>query len=408
MGRKPYPDEISFCKVNKILHLRKAVQSYRESSICFKSMESQLLYQIALTMAKGVGTHTIKHLLSTLGDEASVFQCSPQELESIPHIGTILSHNLLDPEVLKRAEKELSFLEKIGGEAIAFTDSRYPQRMKDCADAPYVIYTKGEMDLNPQRTIGIVGTRKMTNYGKSICEEIIYRLSEKHPDIQIISGLAHGVDGCAHKKAVEVGISTIGVVGHGLETIYPATHRLLAEKMFQKGGIITEYHSNCIVNRKNFVSRNRIIAAMCDVTLVVESGEKGGALFTAEFANSYNRDVCAIPGRVGDPYSIGCNQLIKNNQAAMVECAEDIERLMNWDVNITTKPNMPLTQFMGLSDREKIIVEALQLEDRMDMNQLVRKTQIPFGELSSLLFDLEMKEIVHNAPGNLYFLSPCR
>lgn len=371
-------------------------------------MDSQLLYPIALTMAKGVGSHTIKQLVTTIGDEASIFKCSNKELERIPNIGPTLSQNILDPLLLQRAEKELRFLEKIGGRAITLNDPSYPKRLKDCHDAPYILYVKGNMDLNSSRTIAIVGTRKITNYGRSICEEIIGRLSEKHPDLQIISGLAHGVDGCAHKKAVELGLSTIGVVGHGLDTLYPAQHRTLAEKMTLNGGIVTEYRTNCVVDKKNFVSRNRIIAGMCDVALVVESGEKGGALFTAEYANSYNRDVCALPGRIGDLYSIGCNRLIKNNEATMVECAEDIERLMNWDVETPPKRTMNISQFMELTDKEKIIVEALQLEPQMEINQLVRKTQIPYGELSSLLFEMEMREIVHSAPGNLYFLTPHR
>lgn len=371
-------------------------------------MESQLLYQIALTMAKGVGTHTIKNLVSALGDEASVFKTSPKALASIPSIGATLSQNLSDPELLKQAEKELDFLSKAGGEAIVLSDPRYPQRLKECTDAPYVIYTKGKMDLNPKRAIGIVGTRKMTNYGKSICEEIVTQLAEKHPDIQIISGLAYGVDGCAHKKAVEKGISTIGVVGHGLDILYPVKHRPLAEKMLLNGGIVTEHRNHCHIDRKNFISRNRIIAGMCDVILVIESGEKGGALFTAEYANSYNRDVCAIPGRIGDTYSAGCNRLIKEHQATMVEYAEEIEKLMNWDITEPKKATLSITQFMELSEQERIIVEALQLEDNMDINGLVRKTQIAFGTLSSLLFDMEMKEILRSAPGNRYFLTPHR
>ncbi len=355
-------------------------------------------------MAKGVGIHTIKRLVSALGDEESIFKCSEKELESIPGIGSAIAKNIKDPRLLKQAQKELLFLQKAGARAIAFDDKDYPRRLKDCVDAPYILYAKGEMEMNEGHLIGIVGTRKMTTYGKCRCEEIVSALAHKYPDLNVISGLAYGVDGCAHRKAVELGIQTIGVVGHGLDTLYPAKHKNLANKMAAHGGVVTEFRSGCVVDRKNFVSRNRIIAGMCDVILVVESGEKGGALFTAEFANSYDKDVCAIPGRTGDIYSIGCNRLIKDHQATMVENAEDIERLMNWDVKKCAQPSMNISQFMQLTDNEKIIVEALQLNEKMDMNQLTRTTQIPFGILSSILFDMEMKDIVSSAPGNTYFL----
>ncbi len=355
-------------------------------------------------MAKGVGIRTIKNLLSAWGEEANVFNHTLQELQSIPNIGAATAQNLLNPLLLKQAEKELNFLTRIGGRAIPYSSKDYPSRLRECDDAPFILYTKGNMDFNTQHVIGIVGTRKMTNYGKEICEEIISDLADKHPDLLVISGLAHGVDGCAHRKALDLGLSTIGVVGHGLDLMYPAQHKSLVEKMMIQGGMVTEYRAGCFVDKKNFVSRNRIIAGLSDVILVVESGEKGGALFTAEFANSYNRDVCAIPGRVGDSYSAGCNQLIKSHQAVMVESAEEIEKLMNWDVAKTTHPTINLSKFMSLSGEQKIIVEALQLAERMEINELVKKTQIPFGRLSSLLFEMEMDDLVHTAPGNVYYL----
>ena len=367
-------------------------------------MEQDLLYQIALTMAKGVGTHTIRKLVSILGSEKEVIQCPRKELENIQGIGASTAKSIKDPLILKRAEKEIHFLQKAGANAVPFGSDEYPQRMKECIDAPYILYTKGKMSMNGDHFIGVVCTRKMTPYGKNICEEIISSLAHKYPDLSVISGLAYGVDGCAHKKAVDLGIQTSGVVGHGLDMIYPARHRALSNKMMERGGIVTEFRSECVVDKKNFVSRNRIIAGMCDVILVVESGEKGGALFTAEFANSYNKDVCAIPGRIGDLYSAGCNKLIKNNQATMVESAEEIEQLMNWDIKEKEHSAMNISRFMQLTEQERIIVEALQMESRMEMNQLARKTAIPFSQLSSLLFDMEMKDLVCSAPGNTYFL----
>lgn len=374
---------------------------------CFllKMENSNLKYKIGSTMIKGVGTQTIKKLVTALGSEEAIFQTPKKKLEKIPGIGDYLSQQIAEgPKILDDALREVEFAQKRGISILFYNDDEYPKRMVECNDHPIVLYKKGTANLNKGKFLGIVGTRKMTPYGKSVCEDIILELSQRHADVTIVSGLAYGVDICAHRKAIECGLATIGVVGHGLDQIYPYAHLATARRMMEeKGAIVTEYPSGTKIDRNNFVSRNRIIAGMCDAVLIIESGEKGGALLTAEFANSYHRDVFALPGRAGDLYSIGCNNLIKQNKASLVESAKDIEYLMNWDGNSQT--NIQLSLFQELSDKEQSIVEFFRTEGAMQINILSRKSQMSISELTSLLFELEMKGVVASMPGNMYDLA---
>lgn len=365
----------------------------------------ELASYIALTMARGVGPVLARRLISTLGSAKSVLETPQRKLEMVPGVGTVLVEAIKQPNLLDCAKRELEFLAKVGGRAICDVEEDYPKRLKECEDCPIVLYQKGNMRLEEKCVIGVVGTRKMTTYGRTHINNILKELSEKVPGLLIVSGLAHGVDGTAHRCALDLGLQTVGVVGHGLNMIYPAEHRGLAERMFANGGLLTEFHSHSSVDRKNFVSRNRIIAGLCDVIWVVESGEKGGALLTADFADSYSREVCALPGRVGDPYSIGCNELIKKNRAAMIESAEDIIQMMNWDQKTHKKEAVQLSLFMDLTERERLVVQALEIEGRMQVNLMVRKLQLPMNELSSILFDLEMKDVVCSFPGGVYGLN---
>lgn len=367
-------------------------------------MDSELKYYIALTMIKGVGPVIANKLIAALGNAKSVLEASPKTLENIHGIGTILAQQINEQDFVKRAEEELRFLDKVGGEVICFNDEHFPKRLKECDDCPLVLYTKGNMNLNVKKTIGIVGTRRMTTYGRINIETILEELYQKIPDLLVVSGLAYGVDGTAHKKSLDLGMQTVGVVGHGLDTIYPAAHRELALKMCSNGGIVTEFHSNSLIDRKNFVSRNRIIAGLSDVIWVVESGEKGGALLTSDFANSYNRDVCASPGRVNDTFSIGCNKLIKENKALLIESAIDIIELMNWDQKESKKEPIQLSLFLDLNNEERLIVQLLEMEGKMQVNQIANKLQIPMQKLSSLLFNMEMRNIVCPFPGMMYGL----
>lgn len=372
--------------------------------ILFFYMDTDLKYPIALTMVKGVGPAIARKLITSLGDAKTVFEASRKELESIPNVGRIIASQIRKSDLLGRAERELLFLNKVGGRVLYFEDDAYPTRLKECEDHPIVLYQKGTMQMNVPRVIGVVGTRRMTPYGKDKVDSILEELGARFPDLLVVSGLAHGVDGCAHRRSVELGLQTVGVVGHGLDMIYPAEHRSLSEKMMANGGLLTEFHSHCVVDRKNFVSRNRIIAGMSDIVLVVESGIKGGALLTAEFANSYNRDVGAIPGRVNDLYSMGCNNLIKTNRATLIESATDILELMNWEEKKEDKPTMRKVSYENLTEKERMIVNRLEMNGNMQLNVLARELQLPMSDLSSLLFDMEMKDIVASSPGGMYGL----
>ncbi len=364
--------------------------------------ESKLKYQIGLTLIKGVGAATARKLITALGDEETIFNAKKQQLEQIPGIGKALSVQIKAPGILDRAEREIAFMHKNNITAHFYTEETYPFRLRECYDSPVILYKKGNADLNRQKYVGIVGTRKMTAYGKSHCENIISALAQKYPDLVIVSGLAYGVDICAHKKSLEMNLQTIGVVSHGLDQLYPAAHKPVAEKMLVQGGLVTEYLSGTTLDRNNFVARNRIIAGMCDVVLVVESGAKGGALLTAEFADSYNRDVCAIPGRVNDSYSAGCNSLIKRNKATMIESAEDIELLMNWENHTSKRQPVQTRLFEDLSLEEQAVIHFLQKEGQVHIDLIARELQLPVNKISVLLFDLEFKNAVRCLPGGMY------
>lgn len=367
-------------------------------------MDSNRVYEVALSLVKGVGPAIAKKLISDFGSAEAIFNASKKDLEQVSGVGKCLTSQLKPEVLLPMAEKELLFLEKKGGSLLFYEDADFPFRLKECTDHPIVLYKKGRMDLNVPRVIGIVGTRKMTQYGRACIERILEDLSKLFPDLLVVSGLAHGVDGCVHRTAMELGLPTVGVLGHGLNMIYPAEHKGLSDRMQECGGLLTEFHSKGLVHRKNFVSRNRIIAGMCDVILVIESGARGGAMLTAGFADSYNRDVCAIPGKVTDLYSKGCNLLIKTHRATMVEDANDIVELMNWREEKVEKKNVSLTLLMELTERERLVVNALEMMGEVQLNVLSRKLQMPIGDLSSLLFEMEMKDLLFSSPGGMYGL----
>jgi len=387
-----------FCKDNTLISVIKK----KLFSPSLQMNESKLKYQIGLTLIKGVGAFTAKKLIAALGDEEAVFRTPKHILESIPGIGNTLSTMITQSDVLGRAEREIDFILKNNITAHFYTDKSYSYRLRECYDSPIVLYQKGDIDLNDKKFLGIVGTRKMTTYGKSLCEKIIAELAERHPELIVVSGLAYGVDICAHKKSLETNLRTIGVVGHGLDQLYPATHRQIAEKMLTHGGIVSEYVSGTTIDRNNFVARNRIIAGLCDVVLIVESGEQGGALLTAEFANSYNRDVCAIQGRANDLYSIGCNNLIKKNKAAMVDCATDIELLMNWEKKGNKREPVQTSLFLELSPNEQTIIESLQKEKQMHIDFIAHTLQTPVNITSAILLDMEFKGLIRCQPGGIY------
>lgn len=366
--------------------------------------DETLKYKIGITLIKGIGCNLAKNLIAYIGSVEGVFSEKQKNLAKIPGIGEVLSTEIVSQDVLKRAESEIDFIQKNKIQPIYFTDRDYPYRLKECPDSPIMLYTRGDCDLNNGKFIGIVGTRNATETGKEYCKKLISDLADSQPNAIIVSGLAYGVDICAHKAALDAGLPTIGVIGHGLDRIYPATHRPTAVKMLEQGALVTEYLSGTNPDRQNFVQRNRIIAGMCDATVVIESAAKGGALITAELANDYNRDVFAFPGRVNDEWSAGCNALIRSNKASLIESADDILRFMSWEKQNSCSPsNVQTTLFLDLSDNEQEIVNLLrQYLEGIQLNEIALQLEKPISKISSMLLEMEFKGVVKCLPGNLY------
>lgn len=368
-------------------------------------MTDPRIYQIGLTMINGIGDVLARHLLDTVGDAETIFRESPSALQKIPGISVSLAAEIKRPQVLLRAEQELVFTEKNRIRFYFFSDPDYPARLKECSDAPILFYFKGNADLNAPRILSIVGTRKATDYGKSLTESFIKELANCFPDTLIVSGLAYGVDICAHRCALKYHLPTVAVLAHGLDRIYPPLHRPTAVEMVQQGGLLTDFPTGTIPNKPNFIKRNRIVAGLSDATLVVESAEKGGSLITADIAFSYGRDVFAFPGRVHDLHSKGCHLLIRQNKAALITSADDLITALCWDVNL---PNIPLPQqtqilFPGHPQNEKLTA-VLRENGEMHINQLAFKLGLPVHQVSSLLFQLEMDRVIRAFPGDRYKL----
>jgi DNA processing protein len=283
-------------------------------------------------------------------------------------------------------------------------DDDYPQRLKECPDAPIVLFYKGEADLNQCHIINIVGTRHCTNYGQDIVRRFVRDLRQLCPDVLIVSGLAYGIDVCAHRQALDNGFETVGVLAHGLDQIYPPHHRSIAVEMLKQGGLLTEYMSQTQALPNNFRQRNRIVAGMSDATILVESAIKGGGLITCRVAQEYGRDVFAFPGAVGMPFSEGCNRMIRNNTAALITSAQDFVESMGWQT-VKQKPEAVERQlFPDLSAEEQQVVALLQQTNDLQLNLISVKTNIPIGQLTAMLFSLEMKGVVKPLAGGTYHL----
>ncbi|MBK5721889.1 DNA-protecting protein DprA [Dysgonomonas sp. Marseille-P4677] len=365
------------------------------------------LYQIALTQISGVGDITARNLLQVVGDEEAIFKSGRKALLNIQGLQSRLVDEILSPQVLIDAEKELNFIEKNNISTYFISDKNYPYRLKDCADAPILFYFKGKTDFNVERVISIVGTRNSTNYGNSFCDSFLEKISLSLPDTLIISGLAYGIDINAHRAALKYKLPTIGVLAHGLDIIYPSVHRNTALEMINNGGLLSEFQSKTEPDRFNFVRRNRIVAGMVDAIIVVESDDKGGSLITAEIANSYCKDVFAVPGRMTDKYSRGCNKLIASHKADLFQSTEYFLQQMGWDDHSQKKKKMPRQQdlFIVLTSEEQLIVDKLTTMDSLHIDQLARELNIPAYQLFTTLLELEMKGVIKNLPGNLYTLS---
>ncbi|HCE56834.1 MAG TPA: DNA-protecting protein DprA [Prolixibacteraceae bacterium] len=366
-------------------------------------MDNQLLQKIALSIIPGIGGVLARNLIAYVGSVEGVFSEPLKSLQKIPGIGEVNAHRVKDKNLLIQAEKEIRFIEKNGIQPWFYTDKEYPRRLKNCPDAPILFYSKGKMSLNTAHVLSIVGTRNATNYGKQVCEELIQQIAERNYNVLIVSGLAYGIDIQAHKSAIKFGLPTVGVVAHGLDKLYPSLHAETARKMTENGGLVTDFQSGTKIDPSNFIRRNRIIAGLADATVVIESAEKGGALITAEIASSYNRDVFAFPGRAGDVYSKGCNQLIRNSGANLIEGIDDLEFFMGWEKASKNKP-VQSSLFVELNPDEEKIVGLLREHSELFVDQISSELTLPVSRVSALLLNLEFKNVLVSLPGKMYKL----
>jgi DNA processing protein len=369
------------------------------SLILTPDMEKRI-YEIALSLLNGIGPVKAKAMVNHAGSAELVFKEKDRILGLIPGIGSATIKSLNKKECLLKAEQELSFIEKFKLGYYYYQDELYPHKLKFCDDGPLVLFTKGNVNFN-QKNIAVVGTRKATNYGKNLTRDLIAQLAEY--EIQVVSGLAYGIDIEAHKAALNNELSTLAVLGHGLDLIYPAAHKSTAKQMLERGGLVTEFVSKSPGDTSNFPKRNRVVAGLCDATVVVESAISGGSLITANLANDYNRDVFAFPGNVDQEYSKGCNMLIQRDKAHLITCAADLVRIMGWE----EKEKNPVIQpqlFPELNDEEDKIVSILREKGETEIDTISFLSELSSGNLSVHLFNLELKGLVRVMPGKKYSL----
>ena len=363
---------------------------------------TDIYYLLALQKVKNVGDISAKKLLRHFGSAQAVFEAARQSGTPIPEIGTLMWQSIRNFSDWPKVEAELDFIEKNRIKVVTLFDDDYPRKLFHAPDGPILFFWKGQADLNSPRIISIVGTRNITPYGRSVVAELIEDLAPYQP--LIVSGLAYGVDVEAHKNALKHGLSTIGILGHGFDRIYPDVHGKIARQMLEQGGLITEFWHTDAVDRVNFLKRNRIIAGMSEVTIIIESAEKGGSLVTADIANSYNRDVLAVPGRTTDVYSSGCNRLIKQNKAAILTSAHDLVDLLQWEDHSEPVKNVQLNLFVDLSDDEQKIFELLQEQLKMSMDEIAVTLQFPVSKTAQLLLQMELNGVIRSLAGKMYEL----
>ncbi len=372
-------------------------------------MDKEILYTMALTRVPRLNVLTQRYLYDTLGSATAVYENRCQLKDVLPDATPALTEALsrMD-EVLPRAEQELSWDQENHIRPLCLNDAAYPMRLRECVDAPLVLYYLGEADLNKLHVINMVGTRQCTEYGKDLCRRFVAELASLVPDTLIVSGLAYGVDIQAHRNALLNGMGTVGVLAHGLDQIYPRLHRQTAMEMLPKGGLLTEYMRGTTPEKMNFVARNRIVAGIAEATVVVESADKGGSLITARLANDYNREVFAFPGRTTDAYSAGCNLLISQQKAHLITSAQGMLEVLGWqtqaDAEAQRKQHVQRELFVELTDEEQRVVNALHGTDGTAMNRLMQELGMPFSQLSALLLGMEMRGIVKQMVGGMYRL----
>lgn len=367
-------------------------------------MDQNRLALLALHFIPGIGDYLVRQVVSYCGSAEKVFKTPKGKLLKIPGVGAVTADAILNGKPFQQAEKELIKAEKESVELLFFTDKKYPSRLKNIPDAPSILYAKGNTDFENLKVVGIVGTRQATSYGKERVEEIVKELVP-HGAL-IVSGLAYGIDIHAHKQALKQGLPTLGVMGSGMDIIYPAAHKEIANKMLDHGGLATENSFGTKPDAHNFPERNRIIAGLCDALVVVEAAIKGGALITAEIANSYNKDVFAFPGGIGETYSAGCNNLIKINKAHLLTSVKDLEYIMNWDAATSPKKVKPSLSLAEFDEFEQVVLKILiEKKAPVLIDEVSWKSNLPVSQLASVLLGLEFKGVVKSLPGKQYALA---
>ncbi len=349
---------------------------------------------------EGVGDIVAKRLINHLGSAEAVFKAKKMQLLAIEGVGEVLYNNLRNESVFKLAESEVKFVREQGIKPLYYLDNNYPERLKHCIDGPVVLFSSGKIDFASRKTISIVGTRQMTSYGADFCRKLIEDLSPLNP--VIISGFAYGVDIFAHQVAMEQNLQTIGVVAHGLNQIYPKVHKKYVAAMEQNGGFLTEFWSTSNPDKENFVKRNRIVAGISEATIIIESAEKGGSLITANVANDYNRDVFAVPGRITDKYSMGCNNLIKSQRANLLTNAADLIYILNWQLEEKAHKPVQKQLFVSLEPDEQKVYDYLLKNGKELMDIIALHCELPIYRLSSLLLTMELKGVIRPLPGKLF------
>jgi DNA processing protein len=367
-------------------------------------MRADLLHQLALTLVPNIGDVHAKILVQHFGDAPSIFKTKVSQLEKIEGIGTVRARSIKHFNDFATAEKELQFIEKFKIKTFFLNDKDYPQRLLNCYDSSTLLFYKGIADLNVSKIVAIVGTRSNTDYGKLFTEKLVKDLSAQN--ILVVSGLAFGIDAFAHKAALKNNLKTVGIVGHGLDKIYPTEHTALAKDMIKHdGGILTEFFSGTKPDKHNFPLRNRLVAGISDATVVVETSIKGGSMITAKLADAYNRDVFAVPGRTTDKNSGGCNYLIKHNKAILLTDAEELIDVMGWaDKKSKVKSKSQRDLFIEMTAEEKIVVQLLQEKDAVAIDAINLQSGLSSSSVAAAILNLEFQGVVQSMPGKMYKL----
>jgi len=361
---------------------------------------SNLYYLLALQKVEGVGDIVAKKLISHCGSAEKVFSSTKSEIVSIDGIGEVLYRKLKEKSIFELAENEIKFIEKEQINYATFLDSNYPEKLKHCIDVPLILFSSGNIDFSNRKIISIVGTRQVTSSGLSFCKNLIEELAPLNPII--VSGFAYGVDIIAHQAALDNNLQTIGVLAHGLNQIYPNAHKKYVSKIEQNGGFLTEFWSSSNPDKENFVKRNRIVAGISEATIVIESAEKGGSLITANLAIDYNRDVFAVPGRVTDKYSVGCNNLIKTQKAHMLTSAADLLYILNWNISKLASKAVQKQLFVTLDQEEQNIYNYLLQHKKQTLDVIAIECNMPVYKMSSTLLNMELKGVIRPLPGKLF------